>query len=59
MARGYLEHYPRTVFLISHDRDLLETAVDQILHLERGKLTLYRGGYDPSRINARARRARC
>src|ERR1700753_939832 len=39
----HLAHYPRTVIVISHDRDLLETSVDQILHLERGKLTLYRG----------------
>jgi ATP-binding cassette subfamily F protein 3 len=41
----HLAHYPRTVVIISHDRDLLETSVDQILHLQRGKLTLYRGGY--------------
>ena len=41
----HLAHYPRTVIVISHDRDLLETSVDQILHLERGKLTLYRGSY--------------
>jgi ATP-binding cassette subfamily F protein 3 len=41
----HLAHYPRTVIVISHDRDLLESSVDQILHLDRGKLTLYRGGY--------------
>src|SRR6201995_1246522 len=41
----HLANYPRTVIVISHDRDLLETSVDQILHLERGKLTLYRGSY--------------
>jgi ATP-binding cassette subfamily F protein 3 len=41
----HLAHYPRTVIVISHDRDLLETSVDQILHLEQGKLTLYKGGY--------------
>jgi len=28
-----------------HDRDLLDTSVDQILHLDRGKLTLYKGTY--------------
>jgi len=33
------------VIVISHDRDLLETSVDQILHLDHGKLTLYRGSY--------------
>jgi ATP-binding cassette subfamily F protein 3 len=41
----HLANYPRTVIVISHDRDLLDTSVDQILHLDRGKLTLYRGGY--------------
>ncbi|MDX3967240.1 MAG: ABC-F family ATP-binding cassette domain-containing protein [Bradyrhizobium sp.] len=41
----HLAHYPRTVIVISHDRDLLESSVDQILHLERGKLTLYKGTY--------------
>src|SRR5215470_5859631 len=39
----HLANYPRTVIVISHDRDLLDTSIDQILHLDRGKLTLYRG----------------
>ncbi|HEV7438034.1 MAG TPA: ABC-F family ATP-binding cassette domain-containing protein, partial [Methylobacterium sp.] len=41
----YLERYPRTAIIISHDRDLLDDCVDHILHLERGQLTLWRGGY--------------
>jgi ATP-binding cassette, subfamily F, member 3 len=41
----HLAHYPRTVIIVSHDRDLLENSVDQILHLDRTKLTLYSGGY--------------
>jgi ATP-binding cassette subfamily F protein 3 len=41
----YLARYPHTVLIVSHDRDLLDTAVDHILHLDRGRLTLYRGGY--------------
>src|SRR6478752_4721252 len=41
----HLANYPRTVIVISHDRDLLDTSVDQILHLDRGKLTLYKGAY--------------
>ncbi|HEY7384156.1 MAG TPA: ABC-F family ATP-binding cassette domain-containing protein, partial [Beijerinckiaceae bacterium] len=41
----YLARYPHTVLVISHDRDLLDTAVDHVLHLDRGRLTLYRGGY--------------
>ena len=39
--QDYLARYPHTVVLISHDRDLLDSAVGHILHLERGKLTLY------------------
>src|SRR5207245_8849937 len=41
----HLANYPRTVIVISHYRDLLDTSVDQIMHLDRGKLTLYRGSY--------------
>jgi ATP-binding cassette subfamily F protein 3 len=43
---SYLRTYPHTVVIISHDRDLLNRAVNNILHLDRGKLTLYAGGYD-------------
>ena len=43
---AYLRTYPHTIVIVSHDRDLLNRAVTAILHLERGKLTLYTGGYD-------------
>jgi ATP-binding cassette, subfamily F, member 3 len=43
---SYLKTYPHTVLIVSHDRDLLNRAVTAILHLERGKLTLYAGGYN-------------
>jgi len=42
----YLRHYPGTILMVSHDRDLLNRSVDQIMHLENGRLKLYRGGYD-------------
>src|SRR5579871_672578 len=42
----FLHRYRGTVIIISHDRDLLNTAVDFVLHLEHGKLTLYSGNYD-------------
>ncbi len=44
--QSYLARYPRSVLLISHDRDLLNTAVDGIVHLDQGKLFYYRGNYD-------------
>ncbi|MDR6951897.1 ATP-binding cassette subfamily F protein 3 [Ancylobacter sp. 3268] len=44
--QDYLAHYPRTVLIVSHDRELLNESVSFILHLDRGKLQLWRGGYD-------------
>ena len=41
----YLQNCAATIVVISHDRDLLDDVADQILHLERGKLTLWTGGY--------------
>jgi ATP-binding cassette subfamily F protein 3 len=43
---SWLKTYPRTLILVSHDRDVLNTVVGGVLHLERGKLTLYAGDYD-------------
>ncbi len=43
---NHLKAYPHTVLIVSHDRDLLNRAVGSILHLDKGKLTLYAGGYD-------------
>jgi ATP-binding cassette subfamily F protein 3 len=43
---NFLKTYPATLLIISHERDLLNTVVDHILHLQGGKLTLYPGAYD-------------
>lgn len=43
---NYINRYPHTVFLISHDRDLLNKCVGTIVHLDQGKLTAYKGNYD-------------
>ena len=43
---NYVAKYPHTVLLISHDRDLLNRAVNSIVHLDHQKLTFWRGGYD-------------
>ncbi|HTO32545.1 MAG TPA: ABC-F family ATP-binding cassette domain-containing protein [Pararhizobium sp.] len=42
----YISKYPHTVIIISHDRDLLNTAVNAIIHLDQQKLNFYRGSYD-------------
>ncbi|MFM9851934.1 MAG: ABC-F family ATP-binding cassette domain-containing protein [Sphingomonadaceae bacterium] len=43
---NFLKAYPSMMVVISHERDLLNNVVDNILHLEGGKTTLYTGGYD-------------
>ena len=43
---SFLKAYPGMMVVISHERDLLNNVVDNILHLEGGKTTLYAGGYD-------------
>jgi ATP-binding cassette, subfamily F, member 3 len=53
----FLRRYRGTVLIVSHDRDLLNTAAEFILHLERGKLTLYTGGYDTFVATRTAKRA--
>jgi ATP-binding cassette subfamily F protein 3 len=44
--KSYIRDYPHTILLVSHDRDLLNEAVDSILHLDQGKLTIYVGNYN-------------
>ena len=43
---NFLKDYSGTLIIISHERDLLNNVVDTILHLERGKISLYSGNYD-------------
>ena len=43
---SYLTKYPHTVIIISHDRGLLNRAVQGILHLDAKKLTYWSGPYD-------------
>ena len=54
---NFVARYPYTVVIVSHDRDLLNRAVDTIIHLEHGKLTLYRGNYDQFDKQRRERQA--
>ena len=54
---GYLRSYPRTFLLVSHDRHFLNNAVEHILHIDHGKLVLYRGDYDSFEAERRAKMA--
>ena len=42
----HLRRYPRTLILVSHDRDFLNSVPEKTCHLEGRRLTLYSGGYD-------------
>ncbi len=43
---AHIRNYRGTAFIISHDRDFLNSAVTHIAHLRQGKLFGYAGGYD-------------
>ncbi len=54
---SYLQKYPHTVLIISHDRGLLNRAVQGILHLDNRKLTYWNGPYDQFARQMAERRA--
>merc|ERR1712063_151921 len=42
----YLRRWKKTLVVVSHDRDFLNSVVDRIVHIDSQKLHLYRGDYD-------------
>ena len=55
--QSFIRDYPHTILMISHDRDLLNQAVNSILHLDRGKLIFYQGNYDSFERQRREKQA--
>jgi ATP-binding cassette subfamily F protein 3 len=53
----FLRNYRRTLILVSHDRRFLNAVTTVTLHLQRGKLTAYSGGFD-AYLRARTEAAR-
>ncbi len=41
----WLQRYAGTLLLISHDRDFLDAVTTSIAHIEKQRITLYRGNY--------------
>ena len=41
----WLSRFEGTLLIISHDRDFLDKTVSQILHINEGRATIYRGNY--------------
>lgn len=54
----WLQSYPGTLLLISHDRDFLDNVVNHIAHIEHRQLTLYTGNYESFETQRSARLAR-
>src|SRR5262249_47760010 len=42
----YLQRYPHTVVVVSHDREMLNRSVTHVLALDEKKLEVHVGGYD-------------
>ena len=43
---NYLDNYPHTVIVVSHDRHFLNRVCTRILDVDYGKITLFVGNYD-------------
>lgn len=54
---GWLQTYPGTLLLVSHDRDFLDAIVDKIVHIHGGRLDSYSGNYSRYMEQRLARRA--
>jgi len=54
---GHLTSWRGTLLVISHDRDLLNRVVGEIIHLDGRRLTRYAGGYDRFERTRRERQA--
>jgi len=42
----YLQKWKKTLLIVSHDQDFLNSVCEEILHLDDKKLICYRGNYD-------------
>ena len=46
ILQDYLLKWPKTLLVVSHARDFLNTTCTDVLHLHHYKITAYRGNYD-------------
>lgn len=44
--QSFLQKYPGSFILISHDRDFLNTTIDHVLHLKSHHISKYKGNFD-------------
>ena len=54
----YLQKWKKTLLIVSHDQDFLNSVCQEILHLDDKKLVTYRGNYDTFKdLEAQKRKA--
>jgi ATP-binding cassette subfamily F protein 3 len=54
---SWLKQYHGTLWIVSHDRDFLDSVVNHIVHIEEQKLNLYQGNYSRFEILRAEKRA--
>ena len=54
---GWLQAYPGTLLLVSHDREFLDAIVDKIVHIHAGRVDSYSGNFSRYMEQRLARRA--
>ena len=42
----YLQRWKKTLLIVSHDQDFLNSVCEEVIHLDEKKLVVYRGNYD-------------
>ena len=52
----YLQRWKKTLLIVSHDQDFLNSVCEEILHLEDKKLVTYKGNYDSFKDQEEVRR---
>jgi ATP-binding cassette subfamily F protein 1 len=52
----YLQKWKKTLLVVSHDQDFLNSVCQEILHLENKKLIVYKGNYDTFKEQEATRR---
>jgi len=53
----WLQNYPGTLILISHDREFIDAVTQHVLHIEHQRLNYYSGNYSSFEIQRAARLA--
>ena len=51
-AQEYLQRWKKTLIVVSHDRDFLNSVTTDIIHLHDLKLHYYRGNFAQARTHA-------